>query len=232
MSWIEPVAAMLDGAPEPIDVFLRDDDAGWRDDRLLPLLDVVEEYDAPLDVAAIPAALDCAIARELVARPQVGIHQHGFAHRNHEPVRRRLEFGPSRSFGEQRRDIAEGARRLEERLGAVADPIFTPPWNRCTEATGRCLLDLGFAMLSRESRAARLALPGLLELPVHVDWVRTERDELGARIAGALRAGHPAGIMLHHAVMDEGDLGRVGELLALLTDHPGARLRRMRDWLG
>ena len=36
--WLAPVAAALDAAPAPVNVFFRDDDAGWDDGRLLELL--------------------------------------------------------------------------------------------------------------------------------------------------------------------------------------------------
>ena len=90
-------------------------------------------------------------------------------------------------------------------LGATA-PIFTPPWNRCTRATGRCLLDLGFRALVRDSSAGRLELEGLRELEVHVDWSvrrkgqRIARPELGRLLAAACRHG-PTGFMLHHALL-------------------------------
>jgi peptidoglycan/xylan/chitin deacetylase (PgdA/CDA1 family) len=237
MHWLDPVQEELDSAPAPVDVFFRDDDAGWRDDRLIALLDLFEQHALPLDLAVIPAALERSVAAELRARAgaRLGLHQHGFAHRNHEPDGRRFEFGPSRPYGAQRRDIEAGAERLAALLGDVVQPIFTPPWNRCTSVTGRCLLELGFRVLSRESRAAPLALAGLRELPVSVDWcgrrhgVRFAAGEVAKLLAGALRAGSPVGVMFHHAVMDGADLARAGELLALVAEHPRSRPLPMRE---
>jgi peptidoglycan/xylan/chitin deacetylase (PgdA/CDA1 family) len=230
MSWLEPVRAALDVAPA--DVFFRDDDAGWRDDRLFALLRVFDEHDSPLDVAVIPAALTEAAAAVLRARagPRLGLHQHGFAHRNHEPVGRKHEFGPSRSRADQRRDIEDGAARLRRLLGDALDAdTFTPPWNRCTEITGRCLRELGFRTLSRESGTAPLELPGLRELPVDVDWCRLEPAAVADRLAAAIAQPRPAGVMLHHAVMDAADRARVGDLLTLLQRHGNARRRLMRE---
>ena len=65
-------------------VFLRDDDAGWADGRLLALLDVLSASSpprpdpgrgVPVDVAVIPDAVGPALARELLARPGIGLHQ-------------------------------------------------------------------------------------------------------------------------------------------------------------
>jgi peptidoglycan/xylan/chitin deacetylase (PgdA/CDA1 family) len=241
--WLEPVRAALDAAPAPVDVFFRDDDAGWGDARLIELLELFAACGLPVDLAVIPGALEPALAGELRDRVSssgglVRLHQHGYAHVNHEVEGRKCEFGFSRSGEEQRRDIAAGRERLAELLGDVVDPIFTPPWNRCTPATGYCLADLGFAALSREARAAPLRIAGLRELPVRVDWfaqrhgVRLTADELSGRLAEAFGSGAPAGVMFHHAVMDRVDMRRAGELLRLVAEHPCARPAAMADLLG
>jgi hypothetical protein len=221
--WLDPVADTLDGASDPIPVFFRDDDAGWRDDRLRALLERFDAHGLPLDVAAIPQALGRRMARELVARG-VTVHQHGLAHVNHEPDGRKQEFGPSRSREVQRRDIEAGRWLLAERLEADVEPIFTPPWNRCTADTGVCLAELGFEVLSRESRAEPLGVPGLRELSVSLDWCRLAPDEF-ARAFAAARG--PIGVMFHHAEMDDGSLDRADELLALVAGHERAAARPM-----
>jgi predicted deacetylase len=218
--WLDPVAEALDSAD--VQVFFRDDDAGWSDDRLLALLGRFNDHGLPLDLAVIPRALRVSLARELRARARerLALHQHGLAHANHEPDGRKYEFGPSRSREAQRADIAAGRDLLAERLGGVVQPIFTPPWNRCTAETGECLAELGFTVLSRESRAEPLGVPGLRELPVHIDWSRLAPAELARRLAAAVVPGEPVGVMFHHAEMDEAEMARADELLALLARHP------------
>jgi len=237
-SWLRPVAAALDAARAPVPVFFRDDDAGWDDARLFALLDAFAARSLPVDLAVIPRALGPALARELLARPGVGLHQHGLAHVNHESAGRKCEFGPSRPAAAQRGDIEEGRARLAALFGGRADPIFTPPWNRCTADTGRCLAELGFAALSRESRAAPLGVPGLRELPVAIDWFAHRHGErlsphaLGDRIAAAIAAGGPVGLMFHHAIMDAGERRRAGELLDLLAGHDRAGAAPMPALVG
>jgi len=238
MSWLAPLSRALDAAPGPLEFFIRDDDAGWADARLLALADTVAERGLPLDLAVIPRALRPELAAALLERrdrapAHLGLHQHGLVHRNHEPEGRKYEFGRSRSRSVQLEDIAEGRRLLEARLGTHSDPIFTPPWNRCTEVTAECLVELGFRALSRESRADPIAIDGLVQLPVAVDWfahrkgTRLTRDELGARLAQACAQPEPTGVMLHHAAMGPAERDGLAQLCDVLAEHPQATVRPM-----
>jgi peptidoglycan/xylan/chitin deacetylase (PgdA/CDA1 family) len=229
MDRLDPVRAALDAAPGRVTVFFRDDDVGWRTDRLRPLLELFAEHALPLDLAVIPAALDAALTTELTGRDaRIGLHQHGYAHLNHEPGGRKFEFGPSRSPELQRRDIEAGVQRLGQLLGDRVEPIFTPPWNRCTADTGRCLAELGFRALSREARAQPLDVPGLREVPIHVDWCKPDRE---ARLARALATGGPTGMMFHHAEMDAASRERAREMLSLMARHPSVTPRAMSELL-
>jgi hypothetical protein len=217
----------LDAAPSPVEVFFRDDDAGWDDARLLALCDLFGAHGLPLDLAVIPTALHPGLARELRRRERLGLHQHGYAHANHEREGRKCEFGPSRSYEEVRADVRAGRERLRELLDGDVQPIFTPPWNRCTGDTARAVLDLGFAVLSREHRAQRFGLDGLAELPVHLDVARLSPEELDERFAGHVRDGGPVGVMFHHAVMERDDFDRAAQLLRELARHGNVRPRPM-----
>jgi hypothetical protein len=235
-AWLRPLRNTLDAAPEPVTFFFRDDDAGWRDDRLMALLDVFAERAVPIDLAAIPLDMTRALADALVKRAEtqpLGLHQHGYAHRSHETEGRKCEFGPARSAAAQLHDIGEGRRRLLELLGPALQPIFTPPWNRCTADTGAALVELGVDVLSRDRTAVALDVDGLRELPVQVDWfakrkgVPLGRDAVGEQLAA--RAGEPAplGVMLHHAEMDTEDLTAMSELLDVICAHERARCLSM-----
>lgn len=237
--WVDNLRRALDASSRPVDFFFRDDDAGWCDERLFALLDIFERQRLPIDLAAIPRAVNTKLASELRARvasapERLAVHQHGFAHVNHEREGRKCEFGPSRSREQQRRDIESGRRMLSDEYGLNVGHIFTPPWNRCTEATGEALLASGISVLSRDATARPLGVEGLYELPVRVDWfarrkgVRLSPEELGVLLAEHASApASPVGIMFHHELMDEGELTRACELLALLATHTNARCRLM-----
>ena len=236
--WHRPVMAALDALPAPVTAFVRDDDAGWENDRLLALLDTVDAAGACIDLAAIPLAVSDPLVAELCVRidaapRRLAVHQHGCAHANHEAEGRKCEFGPSRSAESQRHDLRGGWLLLQHLFGARAQPLFTPPWNRCAPHTPAVLAELGFAALSRDRGApAQSALP---EIAVDVDWSRLLRSGGAVAAAGALaealraraRARAPLGLMLHHATMDATSLAQLGELLARLTRHGALRWQPM-----
>jgi hypothetical protein len=235
-SWLDPARRALDAASGPVTVFFRDDDGGWANERLVTLIDRFATYGVPLDVGAIPAAVTPALAatlRRYAGVTDLGIHQHGFAHENHEPDGRPSEFGPARGPDEQFADIEAGQLRLRELFPGAIDPLFTPPWNRCTSETATCLVALGFAAVSRDDSASSFARPDLAEVVVNVDWfgrrrgVPLSRREIGERLASAIDATAPVGVMLHHARMDGGELHELDELLRLLATHPKVRNVRM-----
>jgi peptidoglycan/xylan/chitin deacetylase (PgdA/CDA1 family) len=234
--WLRPLREALDAAPEPVRFFFRDDDAGWRDDRLTALLDVFAARGVPIDLAAIPLDMTRDLASTLLERAEgqpLGLHQHGYAHVSHETEGRKCEFGPARDAAAQRRDIGDGRRRLLDLLGPALQPVFTPPWNRCTADTGAALTELGIGVLSRDRTAVPLERDGLRELPVQVDWLAKRkgvplgRDAVGEQLAA--RAGEPAplGVMLHHAEMDTEDLTAMSELLDVICAHDRARCLSM-----
>ncbi len=231
-TWLAPVRDALDGLTEPISVFVRDDDAGWDDDALIRLLDLFVSCETPIDLAVIPAALGDRLGAALVTRADdglLGLHQHGWSHTNHETTGRKCEFGPARSSCAQLADIVAGQERLQAILGPAVEPMFTPPWNRCTEVTAGCLIELGFTVLSRDASAVAHDHPDLAETPVSFDWSSRRYptpDARGNALAeviarpGDVRAAGSMGLMLHHAVMTPDDLSDVGQLLDVLGGHP------------
>lgn len=241
-AWLEPLRQTLDGSPTCREFFFRDDDGGWHDTALLRLVDCFDRARLPVDVALIPAATSAALARSLLARRRhgtaaLGLHQHGLQHVNHETSGRKCEFGASRNMELQRADIANGRRQLEELLGDAHDPIFTPPWNRCTADTSAALHALGFRALSRDRTAATDTAAGLQQLNVAVDWMRFRRSNApdASAVTAALRERlthcAPVGIMLHHAVMTEADFELLAGLLGLLATHANARCHSMGQLL-
>jgi len=239
---LNAVLEALDSAVAPVRFYVRDDDAGWDDARLFALLDCVERAGVPIDLAVIPQACSDALAYALCARIDaaplpIGVHQHGFAHTNHEAVDRKCEFGRTRGIEAQRHDLCRGRERLRERFGARLDGLFTPPWNRCSALTPGLLADLGYSGLSRDQAAPlQSTLP---EWPVHVDWCKEWRkavlagedggDRIGQALARAIAGGNAVGVMLHHAEITCAERAMLQALLKPLTQHPRAHWVSMRE---
>lgn len=225
----------LDRAEAPVSFFVRDDDAGWADDRLFELLRVMEVAEMPIDLAAIPTAITPELGRELKARKRaghrLGIHQHGFAHLNHETRGRKNEFGAGRELVHREADLRRGRDILRAAFEESLDPIFTPPWNRVSPDTPFMLAALGFAALSRDVTAPEQhALP---EVVVHSDWSKQWRlavqcqtdptQRIANDLARHVAPGACLGLMLHHAAMGPAELDSLGKLLAAWGSHPNAR---------
>jgi hypothetical protein len=230
--WLDPVRSALDAALQPVAFFFRDDDAGWDDDALWRLLDCCQAGEVHVDVAVIPGELHDRLTGALCERAATGLvhlHQHGFRHLNHELAGRKCEFGPSRSHDQQLADIADGHALLVEQLHPYLEPVFTPPWNRCTEHTAAALANLGFEVLSRDRSAEPFRLDQLAEVPVTVDWFAKTKfgqstpEQIGEQIGEQVAQGSGrVGVMLHHAVTDAQQLALIERLVTLVARHPTA----------
>lgn len=230
--WLDPVRAALDASPTPVPFFFRDDDTGWENDSLWGLLDRAQANGVHIDLAVIPTEIDDKLADELCDRASTGLvhlHQHGFRHVNHEKDGRKYEFGPSRSHDQQLADIAQGSAMIGDLLHPHVEPIFTPPWNRCTDQTAVALANLGFDILSRDHTADPFGMAELAEVPVSVDWFAKAknapwaRDRVAEQITKRIGISRgPVGVMLHHAITNEEHLGLVDELFSVVAEHPSA----------
>ena len=240
--WLDPINQALDKADKPVHFFFRNDDAGWADPELFKLLDCFLSTETPIDLAVIPREITSQkqqhYLRFIEHRGFIGFHQHGYSHQNHQVEGRKCEFGGNRTYQQQWIDLKAGLDTLNDYFPGCIDPIFTPPWNRCTQATVDALNDLGFKALSRDNTAKALNCNGLDELPINIDWFKKHKgarltpSELGEMIAMVISNNQePVGIMLHHQIMDHDERSRLNQLLVLLNKHPMAHCKRMKDLL-
>lgn len=223
--WSQLDQTLAKAAGRRIPVFFRDDDAAEDRPALRRLLTLFESKRVPINLEVIPGLLTddgTRMLREAVARhPElIGINQHGWCHENHETTGRKCEFGPSRDYERQMEDIRTGRRLLEERFGSAFFPVFTPPWNRCTETTHRVLIELGFRAISdirtkSESRVSGIdRIPATLDI---IDW-KMARDlrpvaVLLRELADQIIARGTIGILLHHQVMSDAAFDFIARLL-------------------
>lgn len=240
MRELDELLVPIDDRDKPVTVFFRDDDAGWANERLIELCNRFGASGISLDLAVIPGALDkdaeealCEVLKK--HGPKLHLHQHGHTHTNHQQSGRKCEFGTARSLDDQRTDIAAGRHRLKALFGSLIEPVFTPPWNRCTSVSCQVLAELDFTALSRISGSAELDHRGLADVSVAIDWQK-KRD--GARLSwpdfcryatSQFDEHEVVGIMLHHEAMDDAELARFTTFLERLQTSPKAELRTISE---
>lgn len=235
---LEPLEMALQSRSRPVTVFFRDDDAGWGNGALRALCERVSETGIELDLAVIPGALDRPAAAELIRLSRqfgstLNFHQHGYVHTNHQQEGRKCEFGNERYIGLQRNDIGLGQKHLKEVLGELVDPIFTPPWNRCTSDTCRVLAEFDFEAVSRISGSSEIEHFGLTDISVAIDWQKKKHGEPLSWTEFCRYAQHyfqncdVVGVMLHHEHLRNDDLDRLCLLIECLRDSGKAEFQSM-----
>ena len=124
---------------------------------------------------------------------------------------------------------------MEEIMGDVFFPAFTPPWNRCDPRTLDALTALGFQAVSRFRESTPPPPAGLPEIPVHVD-LHTRKETSPAqgwqRLWGDLAqafGGGCCGIMLHHRCMNAAAFDFLELLLQRLANHPRIAVVHLAD---
>jgi len=235
---LDALGAAIAARTQPVTVFFRDDDAGWANDQLSILCETMSEVGVDLDVAVIPAALDSSTAANIARLSRqfasiLNFHQHGYSHINHQAEGRNCEFGSDRDIEQQRRDIGLGQRRLQDTLGTLIDPVFTPPWNRCTEDTCKVLAELDFRAISRIAGSVRIEHFGLADISVAIDWQKKRRgvpltwSEFCQYAQHYLLNSDVVGVMLHHEHLTDSELSRLRRFIACLRDSGNVRFRSM-----
>jgi len=206
LAGLEPV----DGTP----VFFRADDVAVPGRQFQELIRIFRHHQVPLSMAVVPAWLTAARWDhvEQICRADRHLwcfYQHGWRHKNHETKGKKQEFGPARSTLAIEHDLRRGRDRLAALMGKAFYPGFTPPWNRCSEATLASLKAAGYRALSRSRGAFPPAPEGLVDVQVNVDLhTRKERtsrqswEGLFGELTLSIQSGF-CGIMIHHQRMNE-----------------------------
>ncbi len=221
-------------------VYFRADDVAVPGTRFDQLAALFRRHGVPLGLAVVPAWLTPArwqaLGRATAADQDLWCwHQHGWRHANHEVRGKKQEFGPSRTPEALAGDLARGRRKLEALMGRAFQPIFTPPWNRCSANTLALLAEMGYKAVSRSRGSQPPAPPGLADLAMDVD-LHTGRAASAAqgwgRLTAALTTGlsRPlCGIMIHHQRMTPAAFVFLDRLLAMLRRRARIRFADLRD---
>ena len=211
-------------------VFFRADDVGIPSLHFSQLIECFKKHSMPLCLATVPAWLSENRLKDLRRLTGSGSnqwcwHQHGYLHRNFEKSGKKQEFGPARSPLLIDNSLAAGRERLEKLLGDDFLPVFTPPWNRCSDIALQALVDQGFHAVSRDFGARPETPTKLPDFQVRVDLhTRKELspqnsfDTMLNEIEEGLASGL-CGIMIHHQRMNAQALELLDLLLEKMQKH-------------
>ena len=138
-----------DASSDPTAVFFRADDVAVPGRQFRRLMEIFTRNEVPLvpgrgtrlvDAAALAGAFPA--WGPLGRSSGAGISTAGGTGTMNKEGKKQ-EFGPSRSHDALRTDLDRGRRRLTVIMGAAFCPLFTPPWNRCSEITLALLQEMG-----------------------------------------------------------------------------------------
>jgi len=221
-------------------IFFRADDVVVPGKSLARLMELFTQYSVPLSLAVIPAWLTKPRWRQLKElgkkAPSLWCwHQHGWRHVNHECQGKKQEFGQSRSPSQIKKDLVKGKRRLEMYMGKDFYPVFTPPWNRCSNVALKIIKELEYHAISRSQGSVPPTPEGLADFQMNVD-LHTRKElqpneslnHLLAELKGSLLSGS-CGIMIHHRQMNEAAFSFLNFLLSILVRWRGLNFVHFND---
>lgn len=225
---------------DPIPIFFRADDIGVPGAQFLRLMEIFTRYRAPISLAVVPSWLTATRWKALQSvclrnNNRICWYQHGWRHTNHELRGKKQEFGSSRSKDAIALDLDRGRRRLLQIMQNRFYPAFTPPWNRCSQATLEEMIALKYKAISRNQGADPPAPGKLPDFPVNVD-LHTRREvapakgweKLAAEMKGAIAGGY-CGIMIHHQRMNDNAFGFLEDFLGRLVQSPVFHLVNLKE---
>ncbi len=218
--------------------FFRDDDVVAPDRAFLAFFRLGLRYRIPVVYGVVPGKatveLIAFLSRQKKLHPGlIDIALHGWTHADHGSGKsgKKYEFGPQRSYQQQRQDILQGWAALYRYFGKDTAPVFIPPFHGFDLNTYRIIGSLAYRHAVKIFSAGnRTGFQGaaLLDIPAQVSVAPGKgaadfSSELGRQIVHARRQGPVTGILFHHATYAPRDLERIGRLFRSLRAGRGSR---------
>lgn len=190
--------------------YVRNDDINILDEELVHVTRRCTDEGIPITHAVEPANVTDEAVRWLLEEKKkdprlVEIMQHGYAHRKWD----RGEFGGSRPFDDQLRDLTDGRRIMTEKFGPAFLPCLNFPFGPYNQASMRAADRLGYRIVSshyncRRSRRLMYAVghlfrrgqildrhvsyhldyyprTGMFSIDMAVSWIKEYIGEYGSR---------------------------------------------------
>ncbi len=222
----------------PVDLWIRDDDAGDDHPALARLLNLAMRSEVPIALAVVPAWLTNKGIKRIDFCPFATVMQHGWAHEDHSGGQgKRAELGGQLDPFKASEQLTTGCGRLAEAFGEMFQPVLVPPWNRIDAIIAEQLPSCGLVGLSTFGpRHHKAVISGVHRINTHVDLIdwRGARGFVGeARALQALadalvhNAEHPEpiGMLTHHRDMDEPAWAFLEMIMLRLAQNPSVRFR-------
>lgn len=204
-------------------IFFRDDDLGWDPQLFQRLLQVFLNHQMKLNASAIPLVCSKTYSPGVFAEHAtfLQIHTHGYAHLNRKATGKRSEYDESRSLEEVEKEFILGKSILESLFPNLYYPAFIPPWNTIDEKFIPLLPKAGYQILSRSSATNQIPAKGIQSLDVSIS-LHSRQGKLQVQLKPLLEkiknTPQPAGILLHHSMMDDLDFLYLDNLLKALPE--------------
>jgi len=134
-------------------LFIRNDDVRDKlDESLINLTELCIKHAVPVSHAVEPGNVTAEVANWLILQKKqhptlIEIIQHGYNHNLDNPGQK-MEFGGSRTYEDQLKDILEGKRIMNELFGSYWTPVFTFPYGTYNQATLKAVDDAGYLAIS------------------------------------------------------------------------------------
>ena len=221
-------------------IWWRDDDAGKLTPALVKLIDISNNHNLPIHLAAIPTALEESAIEAIKAAQNIWILQHGFSHTDHAPKGEgSWELGDHRAIETVVDELSSGFAQLKQTFGAKFLPIQVPPWTRISMNVVKHLKSVGFKALSLEGKQFESVFANEIQiLNPHCDPIKwkqnakfkgTERvlsdivSHLKYRRADTKVFNETTGICTHHLDHDADLWAFLDQFAQFIANHRGAQ---------
>ena len=225
--------------------FIRDDDVYKIDRAFMGLFDFCLKKEIPVIYGVIPKKATPDLIKLLNKTKNkyphlVDIVQHGWQHKNYNRdltnkpcanalVQGKYEFGPRRSYLQQKKDIEKGLNKMLKSFGKNFTPAFIPPYHGYNNVTLRIINELGFRIFSAGSKI-QIEDTNLLDFPAVIDlndYAKTGRPlfintlSLVKKVRGYMNSNRPLlGMVFHHKVLtNKSKLTQIHAFLLFLKNY-------------
>jgi uncharacterized radical SAM superfamily Fe-S cluster-containing enzyme len=213
-------------------IFFRDDDVCRLDDKFLDFFHLFLQLKIPVTYGIIPSKMKpdlVVFLRRMKDRypSLLALAQHGWQHANHNKnaaTEEKYEFGPSRSYQDQKKDILSGWLKMRREFQDRFTPAFIPPFHGFDFTTLEIINELSewknFAMFS----AGRKTFPKkkfFLDIPAEISHhPQTRKEQIIRALTERFRTQALCGILFHHENYGVRDLKNLEIFLKDIRSRP------------